>query len=92
MDWATGTIGSSMRLYYETARDPGRWGRAEVPTAMLMSPKDLFPTPRSWAERHGRVDRWTEIGEGGHFLEWEVPHLVADDLRAFFRPLRRPSR
>jgi len=86
--WATESIGSSMRLYYETVRDPGRWGAAPVPKAMLMSPKDMFPTPRSWVERTGRVDRWTEIDEGGHFLEWEVPDLVADDLRAFFCPPR----
>ena len=85
--WVTETIGSSVRLYYETMRDPGRWGITTVPTAALMSPKDLFPTPRSWAERFGRVDRWTEIDEGGHFLEWEVPTLVAADLRAFFGSL-----
>ena len=86
--WATETIGSSVRLYYETVRDFGQWGRAEVPTAMLMSGKDMFPTPRAWVERFGRVDRWTEIDEGGHFLEWEVPHRVAEDMRAFFRDLR----
>ena len=86
--WATETINSSIRLYYETARDPGRYGRVEVPTALLMSPKDLFPTPREWVERTSRVDRWTEIDRGGHFLEWEVPELVAEDLRAFLRPLR----
>lgn len=86
--WATETIGSSMRLYYETIASPGAWGVADVPTAMLMSPHDLFPTPRSWVERTGRVDRWTEIDEGGHFLEWEVPNLVDADLRAFVQPLR----
>lgn len=85
--WVTETIGSSLRLYYETVRDPGGWGRAEVPTAMLMPRKDMFPTPRSWVERTSRVDRWTEIDRGGHFLEWEEPVLVADDLRAFFGPL-----
>lgn len=86
--WATGTINSSIRLYYETARNPGNWGRVELPTAMLMPSKDMFPTPREWAERSYRVDRWTEVQRGGHFLEWEDPHTVAEDLRAFFRPLR----
>lgn len=85
--WTTATINSSMRLYFETARDPKAWAYADVPTAMLMSPYDFFPTPRSWAERHGRVDRWTEIDRGGHFLEWEVPDLVAADLGAFFQQL-----
>lgn len=83
--WATGSIGSSMRLYYETVRDLGRWGRVEVPTAMLMSPFDMFPTPQAWAERSYNVERWTELGKGGHFLEWEEPASVADDLFAWFR-------
>ena len=86
--WATETINSSIRLYYETARHPGNWGRVEVPTGMLMSPKDMFPTPRAWAERSYRVERWTEIPRGGHFLEWEELELVVEDIRAFFRPLR----
>jgi pimeloyl-ACP methyl ester carboxylesterase len=86
--WATGTINSSIRLYYETARNPGNWGRVELPTAMLMPSKDMFPTPREWAERSYRVNRWTEVQRGGHFLEWEAPHTLAEDLRAFFRPLR----
>jgi pimeloyl-ACP methyl ester carboxylesterase len=90
--WATETINSSIRLYLETARDPGMWGRVEVPTMMLMSPKDLFPTPREWAERSYNVTRWTEIDRGGHFLEWEEPALVADDLRASFNKLRASSR
>jgi pimeloyl-ACP methyl ester carboxylesterase len=83
--WVTGTIGSSMRLYYETVRDPGQWGRVEVPTAMLMTPHDMFPTPRAWAERSYNVQRWTEIAVGGHFLEWEEPAIVAEDIFAWFR-------
>lgn len=87
--WSTETINSSMRLYYETARDPeASWGRVEVPTGFLMSPKDMFPTPREWTERSYRVERWTEIYRGGHFLEWEEPEAVAEDLRAFFRQPR----
>ena len=87
--WVTETIGSSVRLYYESVRDQGGWGRADVPTAMAMPVKDMFPTPRAWAERTSRIDRWTELPRGGHFPEWEVPELIAEDLRAFFRPLRQ---
>lgn len=82
--WATGTIGSSMRLYYETVRDPGQFGRVAVPTAMLMTPHDMFPTPRAWAERSYDVERWTEIDRGGHFLEWEEPAAVANDMFEWF--------
>jgi len=66
----------------------GEWGTPDVPTAMLMPDHDMFPTPREWAERFSRIDRWTTTDEGGHFLEWEQPQLVAKDLRAFFHDLR----
>jgi pimeloyl-ACP methyl ester carboxylesterase len=90
--WVTGTIASSIRLYHETARSTSAaWGRVEVPTGMAMSGADMFPTPRSWAERSYRVTHWTDLPRGGHFLEWEVPDLVVEDLRAFFRPLRQPG-
>lgn len=86
--WATETINSSIRLYYETARDPGQWGESKVPTGLLMPTRDMFPTPREWMERTGRVDHWREISKGGHFLEWEEPELVAEDLRDFFTSLQ----
>ncbi|WP_101297729.1 epoxide hydrolase family protein [Halegenticoccus soli] len=86
--WATETIGSSIRLYYESARDPGEWGRPDVPTAMLMPTNDMFPTPREWAERTYDINRWTETDHGGHFLDWEAPETVATDLRAFFDELQ----
>jgi len=78
--WATQTIGSSMRLYYETAHSSSvAYGRVQVPTGMAMSGADMFPTPREWAARAYNVVHWTELPRGGHFLEWEVPDLIAQD-------------
>lgn len=86
--WATQTVGSSMRLYAETARDTeAQWGRVAAPTAMLMTPHDMFATPRAWAERSWNVERWIEIDRGGHFLEWEEPDIVAGDMSTFFAGL-----
>lgn len=81
--WATGTIGSSMRLYFENVRDPGKMGRVEVRTGALMGPADMFPTPRAWAERAYNIISWNEAEAGGHFLEWEEPDAVAHDLCEF---------
>jgi pimeloyl-ACP methyl ester carboxylesterase len=87
--WFTGTIGSSIRLYAETARDQtAKWGRVEIPTGMLMTSNDMFPTPREWAARSYNVTRWTEIDRGGHFLEWEEPDLVAKDVQTFFASIK----
>ena len=85
--WITQTIGSSIRLYCESVGDAPLL-HLTVPAAHLMSPKDMFPTPKEWIARQARIDRWTEIDRGGHFLEWEEPQLVAEDLRTFLRDLR----
>ncbi|HVN74541.1 MAG TPA: epoxide hydrolase [Methanoregula sp.] len=85
--WATGTINSSMRLYYETTRNPGNYSAIPVPHAMLMPSKDMFPTPKEWIERQGTPARYTEIDRGGHFLEWEEPEIVARDILEFLKDL-----
>jgi pimeloyl-ACP methyl ester carboxylesterase len=84
--WVTGTIGSSMRLYAEVARDPDMKRMAEktrAPVAVAMFPKDLVPAPRAFGERWLNLKRWTEMPRGGHFAALEQPDLLADDIRAF---------
>lgn len=84
--WFSGGGAASIRLYREVIRDFGARGRVEVPTAILMPLNDrvTVPAPREWAERTYNVARWSLLESGGHFPEWEVPELVADDLRRFF--------
>src|SRR5712692_1322601 len=91
--WVTQTINSSMRGYYEYQHNPGAWrkGRVEVPTGVAMFSNDLvfpYPMPREMAERSYNIQHWTQMSTGGHFAAREEPLLLADDIRAFFRPLR----
>ncbi|TDD87222.1 epoxide hydrolase family protein [Actinomadura rubrisoli] len=85
--WLTGTAGSAARFYRENA---SAWGkereRSPVPVGVAVFAGDS--TIRRFAEREHRVVRWTEFGSGGHFAAMEVPDLLADDVRAFFRDLR----
>jgi pimeloyl-ACP methyl ester carboxylesterase len=87
--WVTGTINSSVRLYYEGSHAPPLTPeqRSEVPAGVAIFPKDLALPPREWAERGLRVERWTEMPRGGHFAAMEEPDLLVEDLRAFFRAL-----
>jgi pimeloyl-ACP methyl ester carboxylesterase len=39
-------------------------------------------------ERIFDVRRWTTMPAGGHFAALEQPQILAEDIRAFFRPLR----
>ncbi|HET9784623.1 MAG TPA: alpha/beta hydrolase, partial [Terriglobales bacterium] len=84
--WLTGTIGSSMRLYGETARQPlhlAAGERVSAPCAVARFPlEEPFP-PRRWVERGYHLVRWTEMPRGGHFAALEEPELLADDVRAF---------
>jgi pimeloyl-ACP methyl ester carboxylesterase len=87
--WVTQSITSSMRLYYETdlART-GQGPRVEVPTAAAIFPKELYKTPRAWAEAAFDLRRFTIFPSGGHFAALEEPEALVGDLRAFFRDLR----
>ena len=88
--WATATINSSMRLYYETL-GPGRRTPAppvSVPTGGAIFPKELYQPARVWADRQYNITRWTRFSKGGHFAALEQPVALVDDIRAFFRTVR----
>jgi len=92
--WVTQTISSSTRMYYENQKHTWSLGpgeRIRVPSAMALFPREISRPPREWAERSYNVRRWTEMPRGGHFAALEEPQLLAEDIRAFFRPLRETS-
>jgi pimeloyl-ACP methyl ester carboxylesterase len=91
--WFGGSIGTSMRYYWEQWKNPvrimhERSPELEAPTGIAVFPNDLIFVPRAVAERHTNLHRWTVMPRGGHFAAAEEPNLLVDDLRAFFRPLR----
>ena len=96
--WLTGTIESSFQPYHDImSAGAGRWmkekakewlGSSRTPAAFAMFPKDISSPPREWAERFFNVQRWTAMPRGGHFAALEEPERLAEDLRAFFRPMR----
>jgi pimeloyl-ACP methyl ester carboxylesterase len=96
--WATETIGTSFYPYYDMMNAGAmRWisetikkwvGSSSVPAGFAIFPKDLVTPPRHWAERFFNVTRWTEMPRGGHYAAAEQPDLLAEELRAMFRPLR----
>jgi len=89
--WVTETINSSIRVYYEMAHNPPPrkpTDRTDVPAAIANFVHGLLPAPREMVERNLNVQQWSELPHGGHFPGMEEPELLADDIRAFFRPLR----
>lgn len=90
--WFTGTIGSSFRLYLEGRARPlhlASGQRVLPPLGVAQFPVELPMPPRSWVERCFDVQRWTMMPRGGHFAAMEQPQALAEEVRAFFRPLRQ---
>jgi pimeloyl-ACP methyl ester carboxylesterase len=92
--WVTDSYHTSARYYYEGAHQPwapshDRSPVVEAPVALPILPAELTAPTRKWAERYYNLQRWTVFPEGGHFAPMEVPDLLVEDIRAFFRGLRR---
>jgi pimeloyl-ACP methyl ester carboxylesterase len=87
--WVTQTITSSTRIYFENRVAPNPPRKVDVPVACAIFPKDLLVSTERWMSAQHNLVRWTEMPRGGHFAAMEEPELLAEDMRTFFRPLRR---
>ncbi|MFC9661955.1 epoxide hydrolase family protein [Nocardia sp. NPDC127606] len=85
--WLTGTAGSSAALYYE-ATHVRSWKTAPLttPVGVAVFAEDI--AIRRYADADTDIVHWSEFDRGGHFAAMEVPDLLVDDIRAFFRGLR----
>ncbi|HWW19552.1 MAG TPA: epoxide hydrolase [Steroidobacteraceae bacterium] len=96
--WATQSIGTSFLPYFElmhagASRSLMELAKARLrppatPAGFALFPKDISIPPLSWAKRFFHVTRWSQMPRGGHFGAMEEPQLLAEDMRAFFAPLR----
>jgi hypothetical protein len=88
--WATATIGSSFRQYYNyELNEPVP--RITVPAPVTLSSEPAYAGyPRSLIDRLCTdLRHWNAPGRGGHFMAHEEPEQVAAEPRTFFRPLRQ---
>jgi pimeloyl-ACP methyl ester carboxylesterase len=89
--WLTNTFISGARLYWEY------WGKGyfnakgvSIPVAVSVFPDELYPAPRSWAERaYPKLIHYNRLEKGGHFAAWEQPKFFSEEMRAGFRSLRK---
>jgi pimeloyl-ACP methyl ester carboxylesterase len=92
--WLTNTALSGARLYWETFGKVGFFDvkGVTVPVAVSVFPDELYPVPRSWAEKaYPKLIHYNVLDKGGHFAAWEQPKLFSEEVRAGFRSLRNAS-
>lgn len=85
----TDTFGTASWMYAGAGKE------AAVPPDMIAKPTGIahFPGelvfwPKSYAERHFHLIRWTDMPHGGHFAAMEQPKLFSDDVLAFGKLVR----
>ncbi len=96
--WITQSMPSATRIYYESSHNlprpasmtPFEGGGPPAPLGFALFPKEINVPPRAWVERNAgeAMVHWTEMPRGGHFAALEVPDLLVQDVRAFFRRVR----
>jgi hypothetical protein len=72
--WLTNAALSGARLYWESWGKLGYFNAKDVsiPVAVSVSPDELYPAPRSWAERaYPKLIYYNKLDKGGHFTAWE---------------------
>lgn len=85
--WWQGNGASSGRLYWESFNRAfaNREGTVALPAGCSIFPKEIVPTPRSWAEtRYKNIVYWNELDKGGHFAAFEQPEAFVQELRQCF--------
>jgi hypothetical protein len=87
--WLTGTVGSSIRRYYEEAHTlPPPDGPTTAPTGVAIFAED-FQSVRRFSDRdHANIVSWNHYDRGSHFSPRDAPELLVADIRQFFRGLR----
>jgi pimeloyl-ACP methyl ester carboxylesterase len=84
--WLTRTGGSAANMYYEDMHS-GQWPEpSPVPTGVAAFAEDI--AIRRYAEQSNNIVSWSDFDRGGHFAALEVPDLLVDDVRTFFRGFR----
>ncbi|XP_022088767.1 epoxide hydrolase 1-like [Acanthaster planci] len=84
--WVSGCITSSMRLYKETIQFSGSLSKFlnTVPAGLADLPNELTRAQKNWASQHYTdIVSYMTYPTGGHFAAFEVPDLLAKDLRQF---------
>lgn len=94
--WLTGTMGSSLQLYYESGQSIGALFAPGVPSEPISVPigvavfkQDPAPPFRVFADvESSTIQHWSRLENGGHLGPMEQPQAFVADIQAFCRGRR----
>ena len=84
--WFTRSGSSSAHILYDSMHAQ-EWGeKGTAPTGFAVFGRDSVT--RRLMDPEQQIGHWSEFDRGGHFPAMEVPDLLVEDIRVFFRSLR----
>jgi hypothetical protein len=88
LTWLTNSFISGARTYWEDFENKISFFGVKgvpIPVAVSVFPDELYPAPRSWAERaYPKLIHYNKLDKGGHFAAWEQPQVFSEEVRAGF--------
>ncbi|OQP40985.1 multidrug MFS transporter [Niastella yeongjuensis] len=87
--WFTNTGISAARLYWENKLNFFAPKGVKIPVGVSVFPDELYPCPRSWAEKaYPKLMHFNIMEKGGHFAAFEQPKSLVQEMRTAFKSLR----
>jgi len=81
--WLNNNITSSMRFYKENLANLSK-AKIYIPAGYAWVPNELSPGLKDWVlERCKKLVHFTYMKDGGHFLAFQCPQLLAEDVALF---------
>lgn len=81
--WATGTAGSSLRLYFEDAHASNPTEPTTVPLGLAMAGGDFISIRRLAERDHKNIVSWRAYDRGGHYQAHLEPAQYVADIEQF---------
>ncbi|MGH8953303.1 MAG: epoxide hydrolase family protein [Acidimicrobiia bacterium] len=84
--WFTRSGASAAHTLYDSMHAQEWSEGGSAPTGFASFGRDTVT--RKLLDPEHQIEHWSEFDRGGHFPAMEVPELLVEDIRTFFRPLR----
>jgi pimeloyl-ACP methyl ester carboxylesterase len=87
--WFTRTGASAANFIYEASHSSLPWGsESHTPTGFAaFNVHHVEKLMRGMVDPEAKISHWSDFAQGGHFPAMEVPDLLVEDARTFFRSL-----
>jgi len=87
--WLNNNITSSMRFYKENFGNLSK-SKIYIPAGYAWVPNELSPGLKDWVQQKcQKLVHFTYMKEGGHFLAFQLPQLLAEDIALFVNRVQK---